>query len=434
MRIQGIDVFDLAHKVSIVESMEQYISLQPRNGKYYGLCPFHNDHNIGSFVVYPDVSSAKRGRFQCYACGEKGDNIDFVKNHLGISYREAAVTIALNAGMITRDEADTLMGKSVKATQIQPKKVAPLEKKISLANKRDPEHLNRVYKCFANASNSLPRSTQDLLLNKRKIPTNSLPKYFQFPSRPDMKEFWIKFRRELSKEFCIFEQPQLDNLLIGVPGFYINNMGNLSFSAANEPRIGIKIFDRKGRISGIQTRAVETADGKVRSKEEKDKRYKLLSSGYANGTPGSLGTMGCSCGYVEDVLYPSARAKEKVIAITEGRFKAEILSTLGYTVVNMHGISNWKPAGEAALEVAKETGADRFILCYDCEQNDNVKSSASSLYEKISPVLPTGFAIWNPANGKGIDDVVISGHLKDVSRVTADVFFAKESVEANEAH
>lgn len=423
MHTQGIDLFALAHKVSIVESIGQYIKLQPRNGKYYGLCPFHNDQSVGSFVVFPDISSGKRGWFQCYACGEKGDNIDFVKNFLGVGYREAAVTISLNAGLITQDDADALLGKSTKQVQVQPKKVAPLEKNVSLAERRDPDHMSRVYKCFADASNPLSRDMQEILLNKRKIPAGSLPKYFQFPSRTDLKEFWIKFRRELSKEFGVSEQSQLDQLLVGVPGFYINNKGVLSFPAAVESRIGIKIFDRKGRISGIQTRAAETADGEIRSKEEKNNRYKLLSSGYANGTQGSLGSMGCSCGYVEDVLYPAARATEKVVAITEGRFKAEILSTLGYTVVNMHSISNWKPAGEAALEVAKETGADRFVLCYDCEQNDNVVSSAASLYEKISPALPTGFAVWNPANGKGIDDVVIAGHLKDVSRVTADAFF-----------
>lgn len=427
MNIQGIDVFNLAHKVPIVESIEQYIKLQPRNGKFYGLCPFHNDQRIGSFVVFPDVSSGKRGWFQCYACGEKGDNIDFVKNFLGISYREAAITIALNANLIAEDDAEALMGRSMKTVQIRTENIVSVEKNISLAEKRDPDHLSRVYKCFVDASNPISRSVQEVLLSKRRIPVSSLSKYFQFPSRSDLREFWIKFRRELSKEFGVSGQSQLDQLLIGVPGFYINNKEVLSFPASNEPQIGIKVFDRNGRISGIQMRAAKTLDGDVHSKEEKDSRYKFLSSGYANGTPKSLGKMGCSCGYVEDVLYPIVNPREKVVAITEGRFKAEILSLLGYSVVNMHSISNWRPAGEAALAVAKETNAVRFVLCYDCEQNDNVFSSASALYEKISPALPTSFAVWNPANGKGIDDVVIAGHLKDVSRVSAEVFFGEKA-------
>ena len=93
----------------------------------------------------------------------------------------------------------------------------------------------------------------------------------------------------------------------------------------------------------------------------------------------------------------------------------------------MHSISNWEPAGKAAREVAGVIGASRFILCYDCEQNDNVFSSASSLYEKLSPVLPTDFAVWDPAYGKGIDDVVIAGHIKEISRISAEEYFPKKA-------
>lgn len=422
--MKGVSVVDLAHKVSIVETIEQYVPLQYRNGKYYGLCPFHDDKSVGSFVVFPDSSSEKRGWFQCYACGEKGDNIDFVKKHLGLRTKEAAVTIALNAKIITPDEADVLLGKAVGDIQIKvpEKKDVSSEKKILLAKKKDPDHLSRVYGCFAAAAKPLPKDIQMLLLQKRRIPPSSLPKYFLVPPRSDLKWFWDRFRIELSKEFRMSGQEQMKELLIGVPGFYINNKGNISFPIDEDPRIGIKVFDREGRISGIQTRDMETADGVIESKEEKENRYKFLSSGYANGTAKAPGTMGCSCGYVEDILYPLSKRRESVIAVTEGRFKAEILSTLGYATVNMHSISNWKPAGDAALELVGELGASRFILCYDCEQNENVISSASGLYEKLSPVLPTSFAVWDPSFGKGIDDVVIAGHLKDISRISANEY------------
>ena len=105
---------------------------------------------------------------------------------------------------------------------------------------------------------------------------------------------------------------------------------------------------------------------------------------------------------------------------------AEILSVLGYTTVNMHSISNWEPAGDVALALAEKIGAARFILCYDREQNANVEVSAASLHEKLSPVLPTDFAVWNPAYGKGIDDVVIAGHLRDICRVPASEYFQQK--------
>ena len=126
--------------------------------------------------------------------------------------------------------------------------------------------------------------------------------------------------------------------------------------------------------------------------------------------------MGCSCGYIEDILYPVKTKKEKVIALTEGRFKAEILSVLGYTTVNMHSINNFNPAGDVALAMAEKIGAERFILCY----------------EKLSPVLPTEFAVWDPAYGKGIDDVVIAGHLRDIHRIPASDYFKKTEEKENE--
>ena len=421
-----ISVVDLAHKVPIVETIEHYIKIYPKNGKYYGLCPFHNDKRVGSFVIFPDVSSEKRGWFQCYACGEKGDNIDFVKAYLGVKTREAAVIISVNAGLITSDEADVLLGRKVGVVKVrEPKKNVTSEKKLLLAKKKDPDHLSRVYKCFAAAASPLTRDVQEFLLKKRKIPASSLPKYFLVPSRPELKTFWPRLRSELSKEFNVSGQDNINNLLIGVPGFYINDNGNLSFPANIEPRLGIKVFDRDGRISGIQTRSLEDED-------EDGNRYKFLSSGYANGTEKSKGTMGCSCGYIEDILYPAKTKKEKVIALTEGRFKAEILSVLGYTTVNMHSINNFNPAGDVALAMAEKIGAERFILCYDMEENENVEISAAAIYEKLSPVLPTEFAVWDPAYGKGIDDVVIAGHLRDIHRIPASDYFKKTEEKENE--
>ena len=131
----GISVVEIAHKVPIVETIEQYIKLQPKNGKFYGLCPFHSDKKIGSFVVFPDVSSEKRGWFQCYACGEKGDNIDFVKNYLGVKTKEAAVIIGVNAGLIASDEADVLLGRKMGDVKVREpeKRKNTSEKRVLLA-------------------------------------------------------------------------------------------------------------------------------------------------------------------------------------------------------------------------------------------------------------------------------------------------------------
>ena len=82
--------------------------------------------------------------------------------------------------------------------------------------------------------------------------------------------------------------------------------------------------------------------------------------------------------------------------------------------------------------MAEKIGAERFILCYDMEENENVEISAAAIYEKLSPVLPTEFAVWDPAYGKGIDDVVIAGHLRDIHRIPASDYFKKTEEKENE--
>lgn len=51
-----------------------------------GLCPnpYHNDRNIGSFVIWPEGGACK-----CYSCGWTGDFIKFVQDYRGLNFREA---------------------------------------------------------------------------------------------------------------------------------------------------------------------------------------------------------------------------------------------------------------------------------------------------------------------------------------------------------
>lgn len=423
------DIFELAHRDPIVETVGCYIKLRNKNGKFYGLCPFHNDETVGSFVIFPDVSSSKRGWFQCYACGEKGDNIDFIRHYLHVGYREAAIIIAENAGLISRSDADSLRKRSGVPLNITPVRKEIPKEKILLAKKRSPECLDRVYRCFAAASNLLPDQMKDVLLFSRRVPENSLGKYFLFPDKSSLPAFWNRFTAELLKEFNITGTNALGNILIGIPGFYVGENKRVTFSASYKKRIGIMTYDRMGRISGIQIRTADSLDGVVHSKTEKGARYKFLSSGFANGTNGSCGTYGCSCGFVEDVLFPQ-EGWNRTIAITEGRFKAEVLASLGFLVVNMHSISNWKPAGQTAIELAGITGAHQFVVCYDSENNNNLFQSAANLYEQLSQSLLTEFAVWDPSFGKGIDDVINAGHIQEISRIPAQEYFNLHSVVA----
>jgi hypothetical protein len=61
--------------------------LKERGGKYWCLCPFHDDHRATNFNIY----RARDGewRFRCFACGEHGDVIDFIALIEGIEGKDA---------------------------------------------------------------------------------------------------------------------------------------------------------------------------------------------------------------------------------------------------------------------------------------------------------------------------------------------------------
>jgi DNA primase len=58
--------------------------------KLGGLCPFHDDHHVGSFYIH-DIS----GGYSCFSCGATGgDIIDFTQMKYGLSFGEAIRKLA----------------------------------------------------------------------------------------------------------------------------------------------------------------------------------------------------------------------------------------------------------------------------------------------------------------------------------------------------
>lgn len=87
---------DAADIVSIVG---EFVTLRKSGKDYMGLCPFHDDRHVGSFVVSPG-----RGIYSCFACGAKGDSIKFLMDHQGMKYADALRWIAAKHGIYVDDE------------------------------------------------------------------------------------------------------------------------------------------------------------------------------------------------------------------------------------------------------------------------------------------------------------------------------------------
>lgn len=68
----------------IEEVIADFVDLKKKGPRYLGLCPFHDDRHIGSFVVYP-----AKNCYRCFSCDAKGGIVDFLMNHGNMSYPDA---------------------------------------------------------------------------------------------------------------------------------------------------------------------------------------------------------------------------------------------------------------------------------------------------------------------------------------------------------
>jgi len=414
LAVVSIEIFELAKSVNIKDVIERYFPLTKQGEHYLIICPFHNDKSLGSFKITP-----RKNIFKCWACGEEGDAIDFVSKYCGINSRQAAIKIAEDHKLITFEEAEKLrrQGDSAVNIDIKPRKVA--KKQNKLVDKAGKERLNLVYQAFSGAAGkTLSARFRKVLMDERKLAVDELQDYFVFPS-PNDKNFWLRFRQELTKNFGKKNTAEQAKLLIGVPGFFVNKDNCVTFINSRKACLGIIVRDKEKNISGIQLRIMDNL-------KVGEHRYRFMSSGFANGDENTFGRFGCACGYIEDVIFPKGQMGwRKAIAVTEGRFKAVTLSKLGFMVVNMHSTSNWRPAGDVAIELMERYGAERIVLAYDQEDNDSTTNSAYNLAQKLSP-LPVECLVWDKRYGKGIDDVVNAGYKSKIESVSAKEVFIKK--------
>lgn len=83
-RIDKFIIEKIIDTAKIAEVVGDFVDLKKKGVRYLGLCPFHDDRHLGSFVVYP-----KGNCYKCFQCGAKGGVVDFLMNHERLSYPDA---------------------------------------------------------------------------------------------------------------------------------------------------------------------------------------------------------------------------------------------------------------------------------------------------------------------------------------------------------
>lgn len=89
---------ELEEKNPIEDVVGQYVSLNQKGGRLWGLCPFHNE-KTASFSVVPSMSM-----YYCFGCHKGGGVVNFVMDIEGLDYPDAIRFLAKRAGMEMPDE------------------------------------------------------------------------------------------------------------------------------------------------------------------------------------------------------------------------------------------------------------------------------------------------------------------------------------------
>ena len=101
MRIPESTLSEIRDRLDIAEVIGEHVALQRKGGRYWGLCPFHQEKSP-SFTVTPD-----KGVFYCFGCHKGGTVFDFVMEVEKVPWRDAVEILAKKAGIeIPREDEE----------------------------------------------------------------------------------------------------------------------------------------------------------------------------------------------------------------------------------------------------------------------------------------------------------------------------------------
>ena len=83
-KIDDLTIRRIKEAADIVDVVGDFVDLKKSGVRYLGLCPFHDDRHLGSFVVYP-----KKNVFKCFVCEAKGGPVEFIMKHEKLTFPDA---------------------------------------------------------------------------------------------------------------------------------------------------------------------------------------------------------------------------------------------------------------------------------------------------------------------------------------------------------
>lgn len=84
----------LRERITLVDVLSSHMDLKKAGASYKGLCPFH-DEKTPSFTIQSGDT-----HYHCFGCGAHGDAIQFLMNHVKLSFVDAVESLAAKFGVV----------------------------------------------------------------------------------------------------------------------------------------------------------------------------------------------------------------------------------------------------------------------------------------------------------------------------------------------
>lgn len=392
---------------------------------YYTDCPLHN----GDIEDKNSTIHIRHNKFRCYSCQDRAlSPINLIMEMYNFKFIDAVMDIALKTDIIKQYEHDNYYAALNKNIPLPSDvKVNALSQKVKkqavpVKTIASEDTLNKVYNVFmkgcslaggSKLNNEHLNYLKDRGLNDEDIKHGN---YFTIPPQAIMNNL----AQELKKEYNLDE-----NVLENVPGFYKDKNQKYTFKYNNA--IGIPIFNAKGFCGGIQIRLNKEIVYTKKNGKEVKIRYIWFSS---DEVPEGC-SLGVGPGTPVGVIYPKTEEStwSKNIFITEGYFKAQQLSKFtNAIVIYVQGVGNWRDSiDEIKYITSKYTSIKRLFICYDADiaykpQVNNHASNMSSALTEEFPDMELFYCLWNPDDGKGIDDLIFNNKTNTIKLVKKAIY------------
>lgn len=377
-------VIDMVNRIPVNEVIGRHIKLYRKGPYYMGLCPFHDDHKIGSFIVTPD-----RGIWKCFAeDGVGGNGIDFWMKYHNVGFLDAVFQMATAFSLITPEEAK----RYTKGNRLETAREAiRCQQEVNKKTRKDrnqiaePIVVDAVFRAipyvlkqtepYKGWGSNLSPEHKAHLQKERKLTEKEMKDFITVPSDKDIfyriYNFWLyataakKGMKNPSVEqiSAISTDPFLTKIreqITRVPGFYgEKRTGRILFYAAS----GIAFFvkDDKEHILGMHDRRDQVKEGQS--------RYTWISSSFAEDDEKYEGgvSAGCPAGYIAHKVENHKLPPQ--LMITEGRFKAEKIAETGNDCIYLAGVGNWSQSSDMIRRNLE--GRQHAYIMFDADMMGN---------------------------------------------------------------